>query len=71
MNAPKAEQSASTAMADANSPAGSRNDSSLLSEQTRSDASIETWLFPDALANELRGVGDLSEETIHQTLAVA
>ncbi|KAB5585819.1 hypothetical protein GE09DRAFT_1277277 [Coniochaeta sp. 2T2.1] len=36
-----------------------------------SDDSPETWLYPTALANELKSVHELPEATIRQTLAVA
>ncbi|KAB5582754.1 BcABA3 [Coniochaeta sp. 2T2.1] len=53
------------------SPVLDQNASQPLNDVPRSDDSQETWLYPNAFANELQSVPELPEATIRQTLAVA
>ncbi|OIW27381.1 hypothetical protein CONLIGDRAFT_633738 [Coniochaeta ligniaria NRRL 30616] len=55
----------------AGSPADVENDSKLPSHQARGDGSPDTWLYPEAWIDELKGIADLSAETVRQILAVA
>ncbi|KAH8907017.1 hypothetical protein BR93DRAFT_937933 [Coniochaeta sp. PMI_546] len=58
-------------MIGANNSADRREGNTFRSDQTRRDSLPDIWLYPQALEYELKGITDLSEETIRQTLAVA